>query len=49
MISNGGERGIRTLDTREDILPFQGSALDHYATSPGWLLANLHSTLYSLL
>ncbi len=29
-----GERGIRTLDVLADILPFQGSALGLYATSP---------------
>ena len=32
--SNGGEGGIRTLDTLADILAFQASALGHYATSP---------------
>mgnify|MGYP001436536968 CR=1 FL=1 len=32
--SNGGETGIRTLDTVAHILPFQGSAIDHSATSP---------------
>ena len=31
---NGGETGIRTLDTVARILPFQGSAIDHSATSP---------------
>ena len=36
MLGGGGE--IRTLDTRKDILPFQGSALDHYATPPAVLL-----------
>ena len=34
MRDNCGEGGIRTLDAREGILPFQGSALGHYATSP---------------
>ena len=31
-----GEGGIRTLDTLASILPFQGSALGHYATSPSY-------------
>ena len=31
---HGGEGGIRTLDTLADIPPFQGGALDHYATPP---------------
>jgi hypothetical protein len=31
---SGGERGIRTLDTRKGIPAFQASALSHYATSP---------------
>lgn|GEM_PF-3452623 len=30
----GGERGIRTPDTRKGIPAFQASALSHYATSP---------------
>ena len=34
----GGETGIRTPDTVAHILPFQGSAFDHSATSPFILL-----------
>ena len=30
----GGERGIRTLDTLSDILPFQGSPFDRSGISP---------------
>ncbi len=30
----GGERGIRTLGTREGTLPFQGSQINHSCTSP---------------
>ena len=31
---NGGERGIRTLDTRKDIAIFETAAFDHSAISP---------------
>ena len=44
MFGGGGE--IRTLDTCEDILPFQGSALDHYATPPAVLLYQPTSQIY---
>jgi hypothetical protein len=33
-VVNGGERGIRTLDTRERILTFQASPFSHSGTSP---------------
>ena len=33
-IKTGGERGIRTLDTRERILTFQASPFSHSGTSP---------------
>lgn len=33
-IENGGERGIRTLDTRKRIHTFQACSLSHSDTSP---------------
>ena len=33
-LNNGGERGIRTLDTVTRVTPQQGAAFDHSATSP---------------
>ena len=32
--SNGGETGIRTPEPVTQLLPFQGSAIDHSAISP---------------
>ena len=32
--NSGGERGIRTLDTRKDIAIFETAAFDHSAISP---------------
>tara|TARA_B100001105_G_scaffold45692_1_gene33825 strand:+ start:182 stop:322 length:141 start_codon:yes stop_codon:yes gene_type:complete len=32
--TNGGETGIRTPEPVAQLLPFQGSAIDHSAISP---------------
>ena len=37
--SSGGETGIRTPEPVAQLLPFQGSAIDHSAISPADLLA----------
>ena len=34
IIKNGGETGIRTPEPVAQLLPFQGSAIDHSAISP---------------
>ena len=34
LIKNGGETGIRTPEPVAQLLPFQGSAIDHSAISP---------------
>ena len=38
---NGGERGIRTLDTREGITIFETVAFDHSAISPLVMSSNI--------
>ena len=40
--ANGGEEGIRTLDTVAGKPTFQAGALNHSATSPGKLSAGIH-------
>ena len=38
----GGETGIRTPEPVAQLLPFQGSAIDHSAISPANRLSILH-------
>ena len=38
---NGGERGIRTLDTRKGITIFETVAFDHSAISPLVMFSNI--------
>ena len=39
--ADGGETGIRTPEPVAQLLPFQGSAIDHSAISP-----EMHSTIF---
>ena len=41
-MSIGGETGIRTPEPVAQLLPFQGSAIDHSAISPANRLSILH-------
>ena len=45
MSENGGERGIRTLDTVSRIHAFQACAFNHSATSPHWNERNIHKII----
>ncbi len=41
----GGETGIRTPEPVAQLLPFQGSAIDHSAISPNYAKAILHELI----
>ena len=40
IIASGGETGIRTPEPVAQLLPFQGSAIDHSAISPAYKNGN---------